>query len=105
MEPKLVQKKYEILRQEMCIRDRSCTGPPPSGTPKGEKLCYASFSPSSVPSISSSSGSGAASASIIPLGRVITVSYTHLISGVSLETLFKIAQVLKISPSKLLEDD
>ena len=27
------------------------------------------------------------------------------IRGVSLETLFKIAQVLKISPSKLLEDD
>ena len=27
------------------------------------------------------------------------------ISGVSLETLFKMAQVLKISPSKLLEDD
>jgi len=27
------------------------------------------------------------------------------VRGVSLETLFKIAQVLKISPSKLLEDD
>ena len=27
------------------------------------------------------------------------------ISGVSLETLFKMAQVLKIPPSKLLEDD
>ena len=27
------------------------------------------------------------------------------ISGVSLETLFKMAQVLKISPSKLLEED
>ncbi len=28
-----------------------------------------------------------------------------IIRGVSLETLFKIAQVLKISPSKLLEED
>lgn len=27
------------------------------------------------------------------------------VRGVSLETLFKMAQVLKISPSKLLEDD
>ena len=27
------------------------------------------------------------------------------ISGVSLETLFKMAQILKIPPSKLLEDD
>ena len=27
------------------------------------------------------------------------------ISGVSLETLFKMAQVLKVSPSKLLEED
>ncbi len=27
------------------------------------------------------------------------------VSGVSLETLFKMAQVLKIPPSKLLEDD
>lgn len=27
------------------------------------------------------------------------------VKGVSLETLFKIAQVLKISPSKLLEED
>ena len=30
---------------------------------------------------------------------------TGTVRGVSLETLFKIAQVLKISPSKLLEDD
>lgn len=30
---------------------------------------------------------------------------TGTIRGVSLETLFKIAQVLKISPSKLLEED
>ncbi len=28
-----------------------------------------------------------------------------IVKGISLETLFKIAQVLKISPSKLLEDD
>ncbi len=28
-----------------------------------------------------------------------------IICGISLETLFKIAQVLNISPSKLLEDD
>ena len=33
------------------------------------------------------------------------VEGTGTIRGVSLETLFKIAQVLKISPSKLLEDD
>ena len=31
--------------------------------------------------------------------------YKRQIRGVSLETLFKIAQVLKIQPSKLLEDD
>lgn len=30
---------------------------------------------------------------------------TGTVRGVSLETLFKIADVLKISPSKLLEDD
>ncbi len=30
---------------------------------------------------------------------------TGTVRGVSLETLFKIAQVLKISPSKLLEED
>lgn len=30
---------------------------------------------------------------------------TGTIRGVSLETLFKISQVLKISPSKLLEED
>ena len=30
---------------------------------------------------------------------------TGTVRGVSLETLFKIAQVLNISPSKLLEDD
>ncbi len=33
------------------------------------------------------------------------VEGTGTIRGVSLETLFKIAQVLKISPSKLLEGD
>ena len=33
------------------------------------------------------------------------VEGTGTIRGVSLETLFKIAQVLKIPPSKLLEDD
>lgn len=36
------------------------------------------------------------------LGQVEGVGTTR---GVSLETLFKIADVLKISPSKLLEDD
>lgn len=30
---------------------------------------------------------------------------TGTVRGVSLETLFKIAQVLKVAPSKLLEDD
>ena len=33
------------------------------------------------------------------------VEGTGTVKGVSLETLFKIAQVLKIPPSKLLEDD
>lgn len=33
------------------------------------------------------------------------VEGTGTIRGVSLETLFKIAQVLNISPAKLLEDD
>ncbi len=33
------------------------------------------------------------------------VEGTGTVKGVSLETLFKIAQVLKISPSKLLEED
>ena len=33
------------------------------------------------------------------------VEGTGMIRGVSLETLFKIAQVLNIPPSKLLEDD
>lgn len=33
------------------------------------------------------------------------VEGTGTVRGVSLETLFKIAQVLNISPSKLLEDD
>ena len=33
------------------------------------------------------------------------VEGTGTVRGVSLETLFKIAQVLKISPSKLLEDN
>lgn len=33
------------------------------------------------------------------------VEGTGTVRGVSLETLFKISQVLKISPSKLLEDD
>ena len=39
------------------------------------------------------------------LSFVGQVEGTGTIRGVSLETLFKIAQVLKISPSKLLEDD
>ncbi len=33
------------------------------------------------------------------------VEGTGTVRGVSLETLFKIAQVLNVSPSKLLEDD
>lgn len=33
------------------------------------------------------------------------VEGTGIVRGVSLETLFKIADVLEISPSKLLEDD
>ena len=33
------------------------------------------------------------------------VEGTGTVRGISLETLFKIAQVLKISPSKLLEED
>ena len=33
------------------------------------------------------------------------VEGTGTVRGVSLETLFKIAQVLKISPSKLLQED
>ena len=33
------------------------------------------------------------------------VEGTGTVRGISLETLFKIAQVLKIPPSKLLEDD
>ncbi len=33
------------------------------------------------------------------------VEGTGVVRGVSLETLFKIAQVLKISPAKLLEED
>ncbi len=33
------------------------------------------------------------------------VEGTGTVRGVSLETLFKIAQVLKVSPSKLLEED
>ena len=36
---------------------------------------------------------------------VAQVEGTGTIKCVSLETLFKIAQILKISPSKLLEDD
>lgn len=36
---------------------------------------------------------------------VAQVEGTGTIRGVSLETLFKIAQVLNIPPSKLLEDD
>ena len=36
---------------------------------------------------------------------VAQVEGTGTVRGVSLETLFKIAQVLDISPSKLLEDD
>ncbi len=33
------------------------------------------------------------------------VEGTGTVRGVSLETLFKVAEVLKISPAKLLEDD
>ena len=33
------------------------------------------------------------------------VEGTGTVRGISLETLFKLAQVLKISPSKLLEED
>ena len=33
------------------------------------------------------------------------VEGTGIVRGVSLETLFKIAQVLNVSPSKLLEED
>ncbi len=33
------------------------------------------------------------------------VEGTGIVRGISLETLFKIAQVLNISPSKLLEED
>lgn len=33
------------------------------------------------------------------------VEGTGIVRGISLETLFKIAQVLKIPPSKLLEED
>ena len=36
---------------------------------------------------------------------VAQVEGTGTIRGISLETLFKIAEVLKISPSKFLEDD
>ncbi len=36
---------------------------------------------------------------------IAQVEGTGTIRGVSLETLFKIAQVLNISPSKLLEED
>lgn len=36
---------------------------------------------------------------------VAQVEGTGTVRGVSLETLFKIAQTLNISPSKLLEDD
>ncbi len=36
---------------------------------------------------------------------VAQVEGTGTVRGVSLETLFKISQVLNISPSKLLEDD
>ena len=36
---------------------------------------------------------------------VAQVEGTGTVKGVSLETLFKIAQILNISPSKLLEDD
>ena len=36
---------------------------------------------------------------------VAQVEGTGTVRGVSLETLFKIAQVLNISPSKLVEDD
>lgn len=36
---------------------------------------------------------------------IAQVEGTGTVRGVSLETLFKIAQVLNVSPSKLLEDD
>ncbi len=36
---------------------------------------------------------------------IVQVEETGTVRGVSLETLFKIAQVLNISPAKLLEDD
>lgn len=36
---------------------------------------------------------------------IAQVEGTGTIRGVSLETLFKIAQVLNVAPSKLLEDD
>ena len=36
---------------------------------------------------------------------IAQVEGTGTVRGISLETLFKIAQVLNVSPSKLLEDD
>ncbi len=43
------------------------------------------------------------------IGRSVSfvgqVEGTGTVRGVSLETLFKISQVLKVSPSKLLEED
>ena len=39
------------------------------------------------------------------LNFISQVEGTGTVKGVSLETLFKIADVLQISPSKLLEDD
>ena len=39
------------------------------------------------------------------LNFVAQVAGPGTVRGVSLETLFKIAQVLKVSPSKLLEED
>ena len=36
---------------------------------------------------------------------IAQVEGTGIVRGVSLETLFKIAQVLNVAPSKLLEDD
>ena len=39
------------------------------------------------------------------LNFIAQVEGTGTICGVSLETLFKIAQVLNVPPSKLLEDD
>ena len=41
----------------------------------------------------------------ISLNFLAQVEGTGTIRGISLETLFKIADVLQVAPSKLLEDD